>query len=120
MLSEKLNDQLTLVIVREPVLEYIVLIDGPLGMQLETDVDTGKHIIFDVEPELAAGRAGVADGDEIIGLNKNNVMGWEHEHVVELIHSAIKNDNAKLHIQVKPSQNRGLGEVNLAFDAADL
>ena len=126
MLSAKLNDHhLTLVIARQPVIEHVIQIgEGlALGMQLETDVDTGKHIIFDVEPELAAGRAGVGDGDELIGLNNENVLGWEHERLVKLIHSAIKN-TTKLHIKVKPSDGqssaRALGEVNLAFDAADL
>merc|ERR1711951_209135 len=111
MLEEKLNDQLTLVIAREPLLEFVIPIDQSLGMQLETDVDTGKHIIFDVEPELAAGKAGIVDGDEIIKLGDTKVTKFEHEKVVNLIRKSI-GDSTKLKLKVRRNQ-RSVGEINL-------
>ena len=103
---------------REPLLEFVIPIDQSLGMQLETDVDTGKHIIFDVEPELAAGKAGILDGDEIIEIVDTKVTKFEHEKVVDLIRKSI-DDSTKLKLKVRRNQ-RSVGEINLAFDAADL
>ena len=87
-------------------------------MQLETDENTGKHIIFDVEPELAAGKAGILDGDEIIELGDTKVTKFDHERVVDLIRKSIE-DLTKLKLKVRRNQ-RSAGEINLAFDDADL
>lgn len=67
--------------------------------------ETGNQFIRKIDEKSPAERAGIKDGDRLIGVNTTCVIGLTHKEIVSLIRQS---DNEVALILVQPAQNRDL------------